>query len=76
VAECIKEVSVNESIQRTMNPTQKETEKCAYFIYVLEGRREGHALDHWLQAELQLAATRMHEAARERGSVSASENSE
>ena len=65
---------MNDYPQRTTNPTHEEIEVCAYFIYVQEGRPERRALDHWLQAELQLAATRMHEAARERGSMSASEN--
>ena len=51
----------------------KQIEVCAYYIYLHEGRPEGLALDHWLQAELQLAVTRMHEAAREQGSAMASE---
>ncbi len=43
-------------------PTREEIEACAYFIYLCEGQPEGRALDHWLQAELQLLACRLHEA--------------
>lgn len=28
-----------------------EVELLAYFIYIAEGRTEGHALDHWREAE-------------------------
>jgi hypothetical protein len=35
-------------------PTQKDIEVCAYCIWEQEGRPEGRALDHWVQAELQL----------------------
>ncbi len=56
---------MNESTRRTTKPTHEEIEACAYYIYVDEERPEGRALDHWLQAELQLAVTRMHDAARE-----------
>jgi hypothetical protein len=35
-------------------PTHKDIEVCAYWIWEQEGRPEGRALDHWLQAELQL----------------------
>ena len=34
---------------------------CAYFIWEQEGKPVGRALDHWLQAELQLAASLWHE---------------
>jgi hypothetical protein len=34
--------------------TYYEISVCAYCIWVQEGRPEGRALDHWLQAELQL----------------------
>jgi Protein of unknown function (DUF2934) len=30
---------------------------CAYFIWEREGKAVGRALDHWLQAESQLAAS-------------------
>jgi Protein of unknown function (DUF2934) len=36
------------------HPTHKDIEVCAYWIWEQEGRPEGRALDHWLQAELQL----------------------
>ena len=50
---------------KTMNahicnpPTHEEIEVCAYYIYVQEGRTEGRATDHWLQAELQLQVRRL-----------------
>jgi Protein of unknown function (DUF2934) len=34
---------------------------CAYCIWEQEGRQSGQALDHWLQAELQVAASIWHE---------------
>jgi len=43
-------------------PTHEDIERCAFFIYVAEGRPEQHALAHWLQAEAQLIATARHEA--------------
>ncbi len=47
-----------------MNQSQSDQEEiavCAYFIWVAEGYPEGRALVHWLQAEMQLEATRAHE---------------
>ena len=41
--------------------TEDEIEVCAYFIWEQEGRPVGRALDHWLQAELQLAASLWHD---------------
>jgi hypothetical protein len=41
--------------------TKDEVAVCAYFIWEQEGKPEGRALDHWLQAELQLAASLWHE---------------
>jgi len=38
--------------------THEEIALCAYYIWEAEGRPEGRAIDHWLQAELQLRATR------------------
>jgi Protein of unknown function (DUF2934) len=35
-------------------PTHHEIAVCAYCIWEQEGRPEGRALDHWMQAELQL----------------------
>ena len=34
---------------------------CAYFIWEQEGKPLERALDHWLQGELQLAASLWHE---------------
>ena len=36
---------------------------CAYCIWEQEGRPEGRAIKHWLQAEIQLAASKQHEEA-------------
>jgi hypothetical protein len=41
--------------------THDEIAVCAYFIWEQEGKPEGRALDHWLQAELQLTAAHWHE---------------
>ena len=45
-------------------PSFDEIEICAYCIWVYEGRPAGRDLDHWLQAELQLVASKRHEEAR------------
>jgi len=37
-------------------PTRDEIAACAHQIYVSEGRPEGKAMEHWLQAEAQLIA--------------------
>lgn len=39
---------------RHIGVTHHEIAMCAYGIWEQEGRPEGRALDHWLQAELQL----------------------
>jgi hypothetical protein len=44
-------------------PSHDDIEVCAYSIWVFEGKPEGRALDHWLQAEMQIAAARQHEQA-------------
>jgi hypothetical protein len=41
--------------------TEDEIKVCAYFIWEQEGRPVGRALDHWLQAELQLFASLWHD---------------
>ena len=41
--------------------TEDEIAVCTYFIWEQEGKPVGRALDHWLQAELQLAASLWHE---------------
>jgi hypothetical protein len=41
--------------------TEHEIAVCAYCIWKQEGTPSGRALDHWLQAELQLAASIWHE---------------
>jgi hypothetical protein len=43
-------------------PTHDEIAVCARRIYEIEGRPEGKAMDHWLQAEAQLIAERKAEA--------------
>ena len=43
-------------------PTADEVAVFAYTIWENEGRAHGHALDHWLQAELQLEITLNQEA--------------
>jgi Protein of unknown function (DUF2934) len=37
--------------------TEDEIAECAKYIWEQEGKPERRALDHWLQAELQLASS-------------------
>lgn len=39
---------------KMLNATHHEISTCAYCIWLQEGKPEGRALDHWLEAELQL----------------------
>ncbi|MDZ4286934.1 MAG: DUF2934 domain-containing protein [Prosthecobacter sp.] len=39
---------------KTSTPNQQEIAQKAYQIYVRNGCRHGHALDHWLEAEAEL----------------------
>jgi Protein of unknown function (DUF2934) len=43
-------------------PTHDEIAVCARRIYEIEGRPEGKAMEHWLQAEAQLTAERKAQA--------------
>jgi hypothetical protein len=57
------------AIEKQMSDTRSEATKdeiaaCAYFIWEQEGKPVGPALDHWLQAELQLAVSLWHEEGR------------
>jgi len=46
-----------------MNSLERSTiESLAYFIYLNEGRPEGRALNHWLEAEKQIEAECQFEA--------------
>jgi hypothetical protein len=42
-------------------PTREEIADFAYLIWEREGRPEGRAREHWLQAETQLMITRAHD---------------
>lgn len=44
-------------------PTHDEIAACARRIYETEGRPEGRAMQHWLEAEAQLVAERKAQAA-------------
>ena len=46
------------SIKESQTPTQEEIAICAHSIYEKEGRPNGRATQHWLQAEAQLIAER------------------
>jgi hypothetical protein len=37
---------------------QQGVELLAYYIYLAEGQSEGHALDHWCEAEFQIKMDR------------------
>ena len=39
-------------------PTQEEIAQRAYEIFVQRGRPQGHDLEHWLEAEAELVASR------------------
>ena len=49
-----KTVKLGEFSDSGTKPTHHEIAVCAYSIWEQEERRTGRALDHWLQAELQL----------------------
>ncbi|HYF37932.1 MAG TPA: DUF2934 domain-containing protein [Prosthecobacter sp.] len=38
----------------TSSPTHQEIAQHAYQIYVRNGRKDGHELEHWLEAEAEL----------------------
>jgi hypothetical protein len=42
----------------TFTPAPEEVARRAYFTYVNEGSRDGHEVQHWLQAEAELIAER------------------
>lgn len=44
------------SAKSTQRPTQAQIAERAYQIYLENGRRDGHAIDDWLQAEYELVA--------------------
>ena len=51
--------SVEKTIETNIavRPTRDEVAAISYQIYLQEGRPEGRALQHWLEAEAQLAAS-------------------
>ncbi len=49
------EVSQNEI---NFTPSPAEVARRAYFTYVNQGSRDGHEVQHWLQAEAELIAER------------------
>jgi hypothetical protein len=53
---------MSKSIKAYQEPTHDEIAACARAIYEMEGRPEGKAVEHWLQAEAQLIAERKIEA--------------
>jgi hypothetical protein len=53
---------MSKGIKSYREPTQAEIAACAQHIYEAEGRPEGKALQHWLEAEAQLIAERKADA--------------
>ncbi|MDB6017586.1 MAG: hypothetical protein JWR19_2075 [Pedosphaera sp.] len=53
---------MSKSIKSYRKPTHEEISACAQRIYEMEGRPEGKAVEHWLQAEAQLVAERKADA--------------
>jgi hypothetical protein len=51
------EPEVNRS-QSNFAPAPEEVARRAYFTYVNQGSRDGHEVQHWLQAEAELIAER------------------
>lgn len=49
---------MSKSLNTNQAPTHEEIAACARQIYEAEGRPEGKALEHWLQAETRLMAER------------------
>ncbi len=48
--------------EKYIPPTHEEIAHHAYFLWLKEGGCPGRDLEHWLQAEAQLIATRKHDA--------------
>jgi hypothetical protein len=44
--------------EANFTPAPEEVARKAYFTYVNEGSRDGHEVQHWLQAEAELIAER------------------
>ena len=61
--QCLRAKGLSKSIMIAARSKSAKLEiaVCAYCIWEQEGRQSGQALDHWLQAELQLAASIWHE---------------
>jgi hypothetical protein len=49
---------MSKSTKSYQAPTHQEITACAQSIYEREGRPQGRAMQHWLQAEAQLIAER------------------
>ncbi|MBI5684664.1 MAG: DUF2934 domain-containing protein [Verrucomicrobia bacterium] len=50
--------------QQTNSPTAQEIAVCAYAIWEKEGRPNGRAVEHWLQAQAQLEVDRQEDSLR------------
>ncbi|GEM_PF-2686452 len=53
---------MSKSIKGNQKPTHEEIAALAQRIYETEGRPQGRAMEHWLQAEAQLTAERKAQA--------------
>jgi Protein of unknown function (DUF2934) len=53
---------MQKSLKTYQEPTREEIAACAYLIYEREGRPDGKATQHWLEAEAQLIAARRAQA--------------
>src|SRR5579871_1954105 len=49
---------MSKAASNTRPPTQEEIAACAHRIWESEGRPQGKAMEHWLQAEAQMIAER------------------
>jgi len=50
--------AARDSAEADFTPSPDEVARKAYFTYVNEGSRDGHEVQHWLQAEAELIAER------------------
>jgi hypothetical protein len=52
--------NMDPKVETETRPSAEEIAACAYLIWEQEGRPEGRAVEHWIQAEEQLATAHAH----------------
>lgn len=51
---------MKKSIHTSVEPTQEEIARLAYFFFEESGRQDGHDVEHWLQAQAHLCTDCNH----------------